>query len=974
MAAVVTLTVEPARPVARQRVTLTAQVRPAAAKAVQPDQVPTGTVNFLLDQSLLASVPVDSDGFASFDTEMPAGAHTVGAVYSGDQGTASNEVVLTVDPASTTTTLTSAPNPSFCNGTVTFTAQVTPVPPATGIPTGTVTFVVSADGPSLTAPLDATGQAQVTESGLSIGTHQAIASYSGDTNFGPSSSNLVNQTVTLAPSQTNVTVSPSPSVCGQTVTVCAVVTAGSGASGTPSGSVTFTGPGGLNVTVPLDAGGNACFTTSSLSTGTINAQYSGDGCFATSTGSAPVTVNQAGSALALSVSPSPSVCGQPVTVCATVTAVAPGTGTPTGTVTFNGPGGFNVTAFLDASGKACVTTSTLKSGSLTAVYNGDSCFGSSTNTTQVTVNPASPRVQVSVSPSPSVCGQPVTVCVTVAAAPPSTGTPTGTVTFTGPGGLNQTATLDTAGKACITTTALQSGTVTATYNGDACFTAGTAVVPVTVNKASTTTSVTVNPSPSVCGQLVTVCAQVAAVPPGSGTPTGTVTFTTGSTSVTVNVDANGKACLVTAFHASTSVTATYNGDSCFNGSSGSGTVTVNKASSTTSLLVSPVPSVCGQPVTICAQVAAVAPGSGTPTGTITFTGPGGFSQTATLDANGRSCVTTSSLQSGTVTATYSGDGCFTTSAAASSVTVNPASSTVVVTATPNPSVCGQSVTVCAQVSAVAPSTAVPGGTVTFTGPGGLNQTATLDATGKACITTTALQSGTVTAVYSGNACFTGSTGTLPVTVNPASSTVVVTATPNPSVCGQSVTVCAQVSAVAPSTAVPGGTVTFTGPGGLNQTATLDATGKACITTTALQSGTVTAVYSGNACFTGSTGTLPVTVNAVNTTLTAGPAQIRLRVNGTFVIPAMSATLKTTGGAPVVGQTVTFRANAVGGPILLGTATTDGSGVATLAPPQLTVPSTVITATSYTASFAGTPCYNASSVTAPLSLVLFPLLP
>ncbi|MGW2210708.1 beta strand repeat-containing protein [Streptomyces sp. NPDC001781] len=973
MTAVVALTVEPARPVARQRVTLTAQVRVAAEKAARLDRVPTGAVNFLLDESVLASVPVDTDGFASLSTEMPAGDHIVGAVYSGDEGTAADEVAVTVEPAPTTTTLTSTPNPSFCNGTVTFTAQVNPVPPAAGVPTGTVTFVVSADGPSLTAPLDVTGQAQVTESGLTIGTHQAIASYSGDTDFSPSSSNLVNQSVTLAPSQTGVTVNPSPSVCGQAVTVCAAVTAGSGASGIPTGTVTFTGPGGLNQTVPVDANGNACLTTSSLTTGTVSAQYSGDGCFDVSSGSAPVTVNQAQSALALSLSPSPSVCGQAVTVCATVTALAPGSGTPTGTVTFTGPGGLSQTVPVDANGKACATTSTLKSGTVTAVYNGDACFGGSSNATSATVNPASPRVQVNVVPDPSVCGQPVTVCATVSAAPPSSGTPTGTVTFIGPGGLNQTATLDSTGKACITAP-LQTGSITATYNGDGCFTAKTTAVPVTVNKAATTTAVTVSPSPSVCGQLVTVCAQLAAVPPGAGTPTGTVTFTTGSLSVTVNVDATGRACLATAFHASTTVTATYNGDSCFNGSSGSGTVTVNKASSTTSLLVSPTPSVCGQAVTVCAQVAAVAPGSGTPTGTVTFSGPGGFSQTAALDANGRSCVTTRSLQSGAVTAAYSGDGCFTTSTASSAVTVNAASSTVAVTATPNTSVCGQSVTVCAQVSAVAPSTAVPGGTVTFTGPGGLNQTATLDSTGKACITTTALQSGTVTATYSGNTCFTGATGTLPVTVNAASSTVAVTATPNPSVCGQSVTVCAQVSAVAPSTAVPGGTVTFTGPGGLNQTATLDSTGKACITTTALQSGTVTATYSGNTCFTGATGTLPVTVNAVNTVLTAGPAQIRLRVNGSFVIPAMSATLKTTGGAPVAGQTVTFRANAVGGPILLGTATTDASGVATLAPPQLTVPSTVITATSYTASFTGTPCYNASSATAPLSLVLFPLLP
>ncbi|MGW3078628.1 beta strand repeat-containing protein, partial [Kitasatospora sp. NPDC001132] len=147
-----------------------------------------------------------------------------------------------------------------------------------------------------------------------------------------------------------------------------------------------------------------------------------------------------------------------------------------------------------------------------------------------------------------------------------------------------------------------------------------------------------------------------------------------------------------------------------------------------------------------------------------------------------------------------------------------------------------------------------------------------------------------------------------------------------------------------------------------------------ITTSTLQTGTVTATYSGNTCFTASTATLAVTVNAVNTTLTADPAQIRLRVNGNFVIPAMSATLKTTAGAPIAGQNVTFRANTVGGPTALGSATTNASGVATLAPPQLTVPATVITATSYTASFSGNTCYNASSATAPLTLVPLPLLP
>ncbi|MGW6977757.1 Ig-like domain-containing protein, partial [Streptomyces sp. NPDC054952] len=175
----------------------------------------------------------------------------------------------------------------------------------------------------------------------------------------------------------SVTVDPNPSVCGETVTVCATVTAVAPGSGIPSGTVTFTGPGGLNETVTLDAGGTACLTTTTLETGAVTAVYNGDGCFSSSTGTAPVTVNQASSSVSVTVDPTPSVCGETVTVCATVTAVAPGSGTPSGTVTFTGPGGLNVTLTLDAGGTACLTTSSLTSGTYSATYNGDSCFAGS---------------------------------------------------------------------------------------------------------------------------------------------------------------------------------------------------------------------------------------------------------------------------------------------------------------------------------------------------------------------------------------------------------------------------------------------------------------------------------------------------------------------------------------------------------------------------------------------------------------------
>ncbi|OEV07833.1 Ig-like domain repeat protein, partial [Streptomyces nanshensis] len=78
------------------------------------------------------------------------------------------------------------------------------------------------------------------------------------------------------------------------VELCATVTTDAPGSGTPTGMVTFTGPGGLNQTVPLDATGQACLTTDVLTTGTVTATYLGDGaCFLGSVGTAAVTVNPA---------------------------------------------------------------------------------------------------------------------------------------------------------------------------------------------------------------------------------------------------------------------------------------------------------------------------------------------------------------------------------------------------------------------------------------------------------------------------------------------------------------------------------------------------------------------------------------------------------------------------------------------------------------------------------------------------------
>ncbi|MDX3099057.1 Ig-like domain repeat protein, partial [Streptomyces sp. ME19-03-3] len=332
-----------------------------------------------------------------------------------------------------------------------------------------------------------------------------------------------------------------------------------------------------------------------------------------------------------------------------------------GTVTFTGPGGLNQTVALNGSGQACFTSTTLTSGTITATYNGDTCAAGSAGTVTVTVNPATTTTSVTATPNPSVCGQSVTVCATVAINAPGTGTPTGTVTFTGPGGLNQTVALNGSGQACFTSTTLTSGTITATYNGDTCRAGSAGTVAVSVVPATSTTVLAVSPNPSVCGQPLTLTATVSVVPPGTGMPSGSVTFFDGPTPLGTAMVVGNTATLPVplGLGAGThSLLAVYSGNSCVASSAGSALPTVGKAGSTTVLTTSPNPSLTGQTVTMTATVSAAAPGGGTPTGTVTFfDGPTPIGTAPVV--GGVATLTKSNFSVGvhTLTASYSGSTC-----------------------------------------------------------------------------------------------------------------------------------------------------------------------------------------------------------------------------------------------------------------------------------------------------------------------------
>lgn len=158
--------------------------------------------------------------------------------------------------------------------------------------------------------------------------------------------------------------------------------------------------------------------------------------------------------------------------------------------------------------------------------------------------------------------------------------PTGTYQFLDGSNVIASGNLDASGEAYYTTSTLSPGRhdITMVYGGDSNFNGSTSsITTITVAlEASGTTLTVTNPSSTYGG---TVTGSIAVAPQsGPGTPTGTVTFTAGSTQVGTCTLASG-ACnfSLTGIPAGVaSLTAQYSGDLNFSGSTSSGT-TINVA-------------------------------------------------------------------------------------------------------------------------------------------------------------------------------------------------------------------------------------------------------------------------------------------------------------------------------------------------------------------------------------------------------------
>ncbi len=390
----------------------------------------------------------------------------------------------------------------------------------------------------------------------------------------------------------------------------------------------------------------------------------------------------------------------------------------------------------------------------------------------------------------------------------------------------------------------------------------------TVAKVASATSVASSASSAVFGQPVTFTATVTG-PMGAGSPTGTVTFFDGSTSLGSATLAGGQAALSTSSLAigSHPVTAQYAGDQNHLGSTSAGLLqTVSQAATTTAITDdAPDPSFVGHAVTVSVSVSVAGPGAGAPSGTVTVT-DGTVScvvsnLTATTPATGSCSLTFATAGTKALTAVYSGSGDHAGSTSASAAhTVIDAATTTTLTSARNPSAFCQPVTFTATVTGPA-GAGVPTGTVTFKDGNTALGTVPLNGSGGAALTTSGLSRGThtITAVYSGGGGLAGSTSApLVQTVGKAATTTTLTSSPNPSLYCKKVTFTAAVTGPA-GAGTPTGTVTFKKGSTPIGTGTLNASGVATFSTTSLPRGrySITAVYGGSSAFEGSTSA-PVT--------------------------------------------------------------------------------------------------------------------
>ena len=579
------------------------------------------------------------------------------------------------------------------------------------------------------------------------------------------------------------------------------------------------------------------------------------------------------------------------------------TGTPDGSVAFLEDGSQIGTAEIGGSGIATLTTAPLVPGthSFLAKYPapGDTSSMLPPATSVVVIvkaDPYSVTLVLNSAPNPSSVGQ--NVAFTINSSSPD-GTHPGPIVLTDQSTNTTLATLapDTNGNAGYSTAALAQGVheIVASYAGDSAHASALADVEQQV-LAGYPTSLTLESSldPSYVGQAVTFTATVSST---YGVPTtgNTLTILDGSTPLVAFTGGifTGSVTTSTLTVGQHNISATFTNTSGYLPSQVSIIQTVNGTQTTTTLAASPNPAYALAPVVLTAKVASTA--GGTPTGRVTFY-DGGTSLGAANVSSGGTAVLSAKFSAASatphqLTAVYSGDATFGASTSApypETIQFNP-TTTLITTMVPNPVDSFGIATLSATVSSSTSPGNTPTGSITFTaGAQPLGSGTLVKGAVSVPIVAPAPGSYPVIANYSGDtAFFPSASPAQTLNVIPDIVSVTLASSKNPSVYGDSVTFSAGVfmanpaaKAAASGPPLTGSFTFFDGKTQLGQPVQASSAGTATYTISTLAVGThpITAVYSGNADVTGATSSVlnqVVQAYTGNFTLSASPGSATL---------------------------------------------------------------------------------------------------
>ncbi|HSE84647.1 MAG TPA: kelch repeat-containing protein [Candidatus Binatia bacterium] len=551
----------------------------------------------------------------------------------------------------------------------------------------------------------------------------------------------------------------------------------SSAAGTVTGNVSLSVDGGTTISKALSSGSAtfastdiAALASPSAGDHSLSANYAAQGNFAASSATGNLHVNQASSTTVVTFEAGPyTYRGTAFTATAVVTGI----------------GGLNQAVAVVYTGDCTNVTST-NGCTATATFDGDTNHTGSSDSKAITINQAPSVTSVTCPASVTYNGAAQTPC---------------SATVTGPGGLNQSLTVNY-------TNNINAGmaTASASYAGDTNYTGSKdskdfniekAAVTATAGSGSATYDGTTK-SPSAC------------------TVTGVYTGDLSCTNDPLSVGPDAGTTPIVPVLSGTALTN-------FDVTSVNGSYTINKAPSVTAVTVSD------------ATYDGSAHG-----GTANVTGAGGLSQNLTVSYSGRNGTvygpsTTAPTNAGdyTASASFAGDTNHTGSSDSKDYSINKAPSVTVVT-----------------VSDAIYDGSAHGGTANVTGAGGLSQSLTVSYNGRngtvyGPSTTAPTNAGdyTASASFAGDTNHTGSSDSKDYSINKAASTTVVTFEAGPYT---------YRSTAFTATAV------VTGAGGLNQAIAVDYSGD-CTQVTSTNGCTATATFAGDANHTGSSDNKSITI-------------------------------------------------------------------------------------------------------------------